>query len=81
MPCRTRDDVTQITDANAGIQFDQRTANLTVDGRNEFRRRIADARDKWSQELLPGLLDDNRAFPVGYREFPTTWLPARDGDP
>ena len=45
----------------------------------EVTKRLADARDKWSQELLLGLLDDDRAFPVGYREFPTTWLPARDG--
>ena len=45
----------------------------------EVAKRLSDARDKWSQELLPGLRDDDRPFPVGYREFPTTWLPARDG--
>ncbi len=36
---------------------------------------------RWSQELLPGLQDDHRPFPVGYRAFPNTWLPARDGVP
>lgn len=36
---------------------------------------------KWKQELLPGLTDDDRPFPVGYRQFPTTLLPARDGIP
>ena len=45
----------------------------------EVTQRLSDARDEWSQELLPGLRDDDRPFPVGYREFPTTWLPARDG--
>ncbi len=45
----------------------------------EVAKRLSDARDKWSQELLPGLRDDGRPFPVDYREFPTTWLPARDG--
>ena len=42
---------------------------------------MSDARDEWSRELLPGLRDDDRPFPVGYREFPATWLPARDGVP
>ena len=45
----------------------------------EVAKQLLDARDEWSQELLPGLRDDDRPFPVGYREFPTTWLPARDG--
>ena len=45
----------------------------------EVAKRLSDAREEWSQELLPGLRDDDRPFPVGYREFPTTWLPARDG--
>jgi arylsulfatase A-like enzyme len=35
----------------------------------------------WSAELLPGLKDDRRPFPVGHVEFPITWLPARDGVP
>jgi len=47
----------------------------------DIAKRLSDARDEWSQELLPGLRDDDRPFPVGYREFPATWLPARDGVP
>jgi len=31
--------------------------------------------------LLPGLASDNRPFTVGYRQFPVTQLPARDGVP
>jgi hypothetical protein len=30
---------------------------------------------------LPGSALDPRPFPVGYREFPRSWLPARDGQP
>jgi arylsulfatase A-like enzyme len=40
--------------------------------------RLSEAVAHWSQELLPGLKVD-RPFPVGYRAFPITWLPARDG--
>jgi arylsulfatase A-like enzyme len=43
--------------------------------------RLRTAADRWSQELLPGLRDDQRPFPVGYAAFPTTLLPARDGVP
>ena len=31
--------------------------------------------------MLPGLKNDDRPFTVGYREFPLTQLPARDGVP
>ena len=31
--------------------------------------------------MLPGLTNDQRPFPVGYRELPITYLPARDGVP
>ncbi len=34
---------------------------------------------RWKKELLPGLTDDDRPFTVGYPDFPTTHLPARDG--
>jgi hypothetical protein len=47
----------------------------------EVASRLAEAVGRWKQELLPGLRDDRRPFPVGYREFPITWLPARDGVP
>jgi arylsulfatase A-like enzyme len=36
---------------------------------------------RWKAEMLPGLGKDDRPFPVGYPEFPVTWLPARDGIP
>jgi hypothetical protein len=31
--------------------------------------------------MLPGLTNDDRPFPVGYWQFPTTLLPACDGVP
>jgi hypothetical protein len=31
--------------------------------------------------VSPGNAVDPRPLPVGYREFPRTWLPARDGEP
>lgn len=43
--------------------------------------KLAAAARTWKQELLPGLTNDRRPFPVGYREFPTAMLPARDGIP
>lgn len=36
---------------------------------------------RWRAEVLSELGPDRRPFPVGYREFPTTFLPARDGVP
>jgi len=54
---------------DVAAQHPQLTARL--------RRAVA----RWKQELLPGLTDDDRPFPVGYRKFPTTLLPARDGVP
>lgn len=45
----------------------------------EVAARLANAAERWRGELLPGLDDDDRPFPVGYREFPLTLLPARDG--
>jgi arylsulfatase A-like enzyme len=47
----------------------------------EIAARLSQAVARWSQELLPGLTKDDRPFPVGYRAFPITWLPARDGVP
>ena len=43
--------------------------------------RLSQAVKDWRAELLPGLGKENRPFPVGYREFPVTHLPARDGVP
>jgi hypothetical protein len=39
------------------------------------------ALEAWRSELLPALRNDTRPFPVGYRRFPMTQLPARDGVP
>jgi arylsulfatase A-like enzyme len=47
--------------------------------RPEITAQLKEAVARWSQELLPGLTNDKRPFPVGYRAFPITWLPARDG--
>jgi arylsulfatase A-like enzyme len=35
--------------------------------------------DQWKTELLTGLKDDQRPFPIGHPDFPLTQLPARDG--
>jgi arylsulfatase A-like enzyme len=47
--------------------------------RPDVAKMYADAVGAWRKELAPGR--DNRPFPVGYREFPSTILPARDGIP
>ena len=47
----------------------------------EVAQRLRQAVAQWKNELLPGLRNDDRPFPVGYREFPITQLPARDGKP
>ena len=44
-------------------------------------QRLRQAVARWKRELLPGLTDDNRPFPVGHAAFPATQLPARDGVP
>jgi len=45
----------------------------------EVAARLSAELAQWKQEVLPGIEKDDRPFPVGYREFPTTPLPARDG--
>jgi hypothetical protein len=48
----------------------------------EVARRLTEAVARWKQEVLAELPKrDDRPFPVGHREFPTTVLPARDGVP
>ena len=42
-----------------------------------LRRAVA----RWKKEVLSGARKDDRPFPVGYAEFPVTFLPARDGVP
>jgi len=43
-------------------------------------QRLRAAVEQWRVEVLPAG-PDTRPFPVGYREFPVAWLPARDGQP
>ena len=43
--------------------------------------KLSEAVARWKQEVLPKSAKDDRPFPVGYAEFPTTILPARDGIP
>ena len=47
----------------------------------EVAARLSKALARWKDEMLPGLKNDDRPFPVGYPEFPVTQLPARDGVP
>jgi arylsulfatase A-like enzyme len=49
--------------------------------RPEVAAKLAAAVAEWKKEVLPGIAEDNRPFPVGYREMPTAPLPARDGVP
>ncbi|MFH1717040.1 MAG: arylsulfatase [Planctomycetota bacterium] len=46
----------------------------------QIAAKLAKAVAQWRKEVLPTSKDD-RPFPVGYAEFPTTFLPARDGVP
>lgn len=47
----------------------------------QIASRLSQAVAQWKKQLLPRLRDADRPFPVGYREFPITHLPARDGRP
>ncbi|SIN96169.1 Arylsulfatase A [Singulisphaera sp. GP187] len=48
----------------------------------EVSARLIQAVAGWKADVLPELnKQDDRPFPVGYREFPSTILPARDGLP
>ena len=49
--------------------------------RPRVTERLSKAVAKWKDQVLPGSPKDDRPFPVGYPEFPTTFLPARDGIP
>lgn len=47
----------------------------------EIAQRLTRAVTDWKREMLPQLAHDGRPFTVGYREFPTSCLPARDAVP
>ncbi|TAN36803.1 MAG: N-acetylgalactosamine 6-sulfate sulfatase [Verrucomicrobia bacterium] len=42
-------------------------------------KNLAQAVARWKKEVLAGLHDEDRPFTVGYPDFPSTTLPARDG--
>ena len=70
---------------NAGSLFDMTTDpgqnhDLSKD-RPQVAERLSKAVAQWKKEVLSESPKDDRPFPVGYREFPTTFLPARDGVP
>ena len=60
---------------------DPRQRRNIANDHKEVATRLSAAAARWKKELLPGLTDDDRPFTVGYREFPRTHLPARDGVP
>ena len=41
--------------------------------------KLAKAAQEWRSDVMPRAAKDDRPFPVGFTEFPATWLPARDG--
>jgi arylsulfatase A-like enzyme len=49
--------------------------------RPQAAEKLKKAVEGWKKEMLPGIAEDDRPFPVGYPKFPTTFLPARDGVP
>lgn len=57
------------------------TKDVTADHPDEAKR-LAAAVAEYRKDVLAGLgKKDDRPFTIGYREFPTTLLPARDGVP
>ncbi|MFQ5810500.1 MAG: arylsulfatase [Armatimonadota bacterium] len=50
-----------------------------TDEQPQAAEELRDAVAEWSDEVLPKSQKDDRPFPVGYAEFPSTYLPARDG--
>jgi arylsulfatase A-like enzyme len=71
------DDAGQLFDMQADPGQDRDIAKAMP----EVAARLSKALAQWKAEMMPGLKHDNRPFPVGYREFPVTQLPARDGVP
>lgn len=44
----------------------------------EIASKLREAIDRWKEEVLPSIAEDDRPFPIGYDGHPTI-LPARDG--
>lgn len=45
----------------------------------EIAQKLTSAVADWRQDVLASAGKDERPYPIGYAEFPRTWLPARDG--
>lgn len=63
------------------MQADPGQTRNIADKEPQTTARLTAAIASWREEVLAGRGKDNRPYPVGYAEFPRTWLPARDGDP
>lgn len=46
----------------------------------ERTKTLVAAVEKWRSEVTPASKKDDRPYPVGYKEFPVSYLPARDGN-
>lgn len=68
---------------NKGALFDmQADHGQTTDisaKKPQIAAELARAVAAWRKEVVPDSRTDDRPFPVGYREFPSAQLPARDG--
>jgi len=60
------------------MQVDPGQYNDISKDKADVAAKLREAVARWMEEVLPKSPDD-RPFPVGYAEFPTTVLPARDG--
>ena len=47
----------------------------------ETAAKLSTAVQQWRSEVLPAAIKEDRPYPVGYPEFPSTYLPARDAVP
>jgi len=56
-------------------------AQDVADQQPETAQRLRTAVARWKKDVLGELKKDERPFPVGFKEFPVTVLPARDGVP
>lgn len=72
----------------SGALFDMRTdpdqTRPVTATQPEVAQKLTAAVAAWRAEVLPqtaGNRVDARPIPVGFRRFPRTWLPARDGEP
>lgn len=60
------------------MEVDPGQTRDVADEHPAMAERLREAVAKWKAELLPGLRDDDRPFPVGHAVHAVTQLPARD---